>query len=266
MDPTAKYDQLRAWLRCHQQVAVAFSGGIDSSVLLKAACDTLGPNKVLALFARSTLLKTREIERALQWPRENGFGSELTLDVVDVHPLGWKEFVRNDSGRCYVCKLLIYRRFLERMEQQGLSILLDGTNTDDLKSNRPGRRALHELGIKTPLVEVGFDKADIRLLGSQLRLSNWDHPSSSCLATRVAAGVPITEERLRLIERWEEALGRLGLMDYRVRLEDEDARTVVLTIGAAEFDRILPAGVRSTIIRLLKQNGAERVLLNLEGR
>lgn len=266
MDRAEKYQKLQALLRPLQRVAVAFSGGIDSSLVLKAACDTLGPKNVLALFARSSLLKNREIERALQWPQENGYGQELTLGVVELHPLGWKEFVGNGGERCYACKLRLYKHFLERMESRGFTVLLDGTNTDDLKTHRPGLRAIHELGVKTPLVEVGIDKADARMLGRQLRLSNWDHPSSSCLATRIPTGMAITEDRLRLIERWEEELERLGLVQCRVRLEDEDARTVVLAIGMEEFDRVLPVGIRSAIVRLFKQDGVDRILLNLEGR
>ena len=245
---------------------MAFSGGIYSALVLKAACDTLGPHNVLALFARSSLLKDREVERALQWPHDNGFGQELTIEVVELHPLGWKEFVGNGVERCYVCKLRLYKHFLERMEVRGFAVLLDGTNTDDLKTHRPGLRAIHELGVKTPLVQVGIDKTDVRQLGRQLQLLNWDHPSSSCLATRIPAGMVITEQRLRLIERWEEELVRLGLVHCRVRLEDEAGHTVVLTVGMEEFDQVLPVGIRAAIVRVFKQDGVSRILLNMEGR
>jgi uncharacterized protein len=266
VDQTQKYEHLQAVLRPLHRVAVAFSGGIDSALVLKAACDALGEENVLALFARSTLLKKREIARAIQWPQVNGYSPGLLLDVVDVHPLGWKDFVNNGVERCYACKLHIYKLFFEQMERHGISVLLDGTNTDDLKTHRPGLRAIHELGVKTPLVEVGIDKADVRDLGRLLGLSNWDHPSSSCLATRIPNGIKINEAKLRLVERCESELERCGLTNCRVRLMDEDAMTLVLAVGDAEFVKMLSAGFRSLIVRLLKQDGVTKVLLDLESR
>lgn len=260
------YRQLQALLRAYGRVAVAFSGGVDSSLLLKVALETLGPENVLILFARSILLKSREIERVMHWPEENGYPQGLDFEVVELHPFLWKEFVCNGPERCYACKLRMYKSFRKQMKLHGYGVLVDGTNTDDLKTHRPGLQAIQELDVKMPLAEAGIDKVGVRYMGRQLRLSNWDHPSSSCLATRIPTGMAISEQRLRRIESWEGALERLGLVDCRLRLEDEEATSVSLAIGSAEFETVLETGVRSAIIRFLKSQGVNRIFLDMEGR
>lgn len=260
------YQRLQALLRSYGRLAVAFSGGTDSSLLLKAALDTLGPQQVLALFAQSELLKTVEIDRVHQWARQNGYESSLTLEVVEIEPLAWSAFRHNPPERCYLCKGAIYTAFLERIQARGIEVLADGTNSDDLHAHRPGRKAIAELGIHTPLAEVGLTKADIRALGRKMGLSNWDHPSASCLATRITSGVEITSQRLRWIEQAEAALARLGIKDCRVQLADGDGKMVIIHLNAAEFAKLLQDAPRTAIVAALKERGASRVLLNLEGR
>lgn len=253
-------------LRSYGRLAVAFSGGADSSLLLKAALETLGPEQVLALFAHSELLKEREIDRVRLWAEQNGYGASLALEVVEMRPLASQEFVHNGPDRCYVCKRMIYRCFLERIIMRGIKVLVDGTNSDDLQAHRPGRRAMNELGIHTPLAELGLTKADVRALGKMIGLSNWHHPSSSCLATRISPGLEITAERLRWIEQAEESLARLGIDDCRVQLVDGAGETVIIHVNEAELARLLHDGLRASIVRALKNRGASRVLVNLEGR
>ena len=261
-----RYLRLQCLLQAHTRLAVAFSGGADSSLLLKVALETLGPKRVLALFAQSDLLKAREIARVHRWAQSNGYGASLELEVVAMEPLRWPFFAENNPERCYRCKQVIYTQFLERAALRGISVLVDGTNKDDLLAYRPGHRAIVALGVVTPLADAGLTKADVRALGQAMGLSTWDHPSASCLATRIGTGVQITKERLRWIEEAEETLARLGIEDCRVQLADSACATVVIHVNAAEFALLLQEGVRGALVARLKELGAGRVLLNLEGR
>ncbi|MBM9535501.1 ATP-dependent sacrificial sulfur transferase LarE [Desulfobulbus alkaliphilus] len=261
-----KAQRLRSILQGYRRVAIAFSGGIDSSLLVKCALDTLGAGNVLPLFGRSELLKSGEIERAESWPVDNGYPRGVELEVVDLQPLAWKEFVNNSEDRCYLCKLRIYTLFRQRMEKAGFSLLLDGTNADDLKDRRAGLRAIHELGVKMPLVAAGFSKADTREYGRRLGLSNWEHPSSSCLATRIPSGMMITSQRLRRIEAWEKGMEKFGLTGCRVRLAKDCEDVVHVEVAGSDFDLLLNSGIRLSILRFMRNNGVRKVLLDLEGR
>ena len=266
MQLEAKLEQLTSILSSCGQVALAFSGGVDSSFLLKCALDTLGPGNVLVLFARSELLTSGEIERAIHWPAENGYGRGVAMEIVELQPLAWKEFVRNAEDRCYFCKHRIYSLFIERMELRGFSRLIDGTNADDLKGHRAGLRAIHELRVRMPLVEAGFDKADVRALSQQLGLATWESPSASCLATRIPAGMTITSERLRQIGVLEEGLERFGLTGCRVRLCADRRDAVQVEIRSKDYAIIADQGVRLALVRFFQQSGMGKVLLDLEGR
>lgn len=261
-----KADRLKDILQAHGRVAIAFSGGADSSLLLKCALDSLGAGNVLVLFGKSELLKPNEIERAENWLSNNGYSKGVDFEIVSLQPLDWKEFVNNVEDRCYYCKFRIYSLFRERMEKRGFSILVDGTNIDDLKSSRAGLRAIHELDVKMPLVEAGLDKADVRSLSRQLGLAVWDHPASSCLATRIPAGVHITSALLQQVERWEEGMERLGFSGCRVRLAKDRAEAVYVEIGNTDFDTLLKPGIRIALLRFFLTNGIKKVFLDLEGR
>lgn len=266
MQLDAKVDQLKSILQACGQVALAFSGGVDSSLLLKCALDTLGVGNVLVLFARSELLKPEEIERVASWLVENGYPQGGQMEIIQLHPLGWKEFVSNGADRCYFCKRRIYSLFRERMEMRGLTCLIDGTNTDDFKGHRAGLRAIHELGVRMPLVEAGFDKANVRLLSQQLGLATWNRPSASCLATRIPTGMEITSQRLRRIEFFEQGLERFGLAGCRVRLDNNHHDSVLVEILAKDFEVIADTGIRLAIQRFFQSNGVGKVLLDMEGR
>ena len=261
-----KADRLATILLACRQVAIAFSGGIDSSLLLKCALDRLGAGNVLVLFANSELLKTGERERALHWPAANGYPRGVELETVDLQPLLWKEFVANATDRCYFCKLRIYSLFRERMAKRGVSLLLDGTNIDDLKSGRPGLRAIHELGVRMPLVEAGFDKADVRSYSRRLGLADWNRPSSSCLATRIPAGLAITGERLEKVRHWEEGLEHFGFPGCRVRMDQTDETAVCVQIAENDFGHLADPGIRLSLLRFFHNSGVRRVLLDLAGR
>ena len=261
-----KFRRLAAILLECKQLAIAFSGGIDSGLLLKCALDVLGAGNVLVLFARSELLRSDEIERAENWPAANGYPRGVELETVNIQPLGWKDFVANSADRCYFCKFRIYTLFRERMEKRGFLLLADGTNIDDLKSARPGLRAIHELGVRMPLVEAGLDKNEVRRLSRQMGLADWNRPSSSCLATRIPAGLQITGERLDRVRHWEEGLERFGFVGCRVRMDRHDPAAVSVQLADADFGQLKDPGIRLSLLRFFRSSGIRRVLVDLEGR
>jgi uncharacterized protein len=221
---------------------------------------------VLVLVARSELLRSDEIERAENWPAANGYPRGVELETIDIQPLGWKEFVANSADRCYFCKFRIYTLFRERMEKRGFPLLADGTNIDDLKSGRPGLRAIHELGLRMPLVEAGLDKNEVRRLSRRLGLADWNRPSSSCLATRIPAGLQITGERLDRVRQWEEGLERFGFTGCRVRMDLHDAAAVSVQLVDADFGQLKDPGIRLSLLRFFQNSGIRRVLIDLQGR
>ena len=261
-----KADRLAAILQGYKRVAIAFSGGADSSLLLRCALDSLGADNVLVLFGRSELLKPLEIERAESWLAKNGYLQGIELEIIHLQPLTWKEFVSNTSDRCYLCKYRIYTHFRERMEKRGFSTLIDGTNIDDFKSNRAGLRAIHELGVKMPLVDAGFDKAEVRSYSRQIGLATWNQPASSCLATRIPWGMKITRDRLQRITSWEEGLERFGLSGCRVRLERKREDMVYVEIRSTDYAILLNPSTHQSVLRFFQNNGVRKVFLDMEGR
>lgn len=261
-----KAARLSTILQSYSRVALAFSGGVDSSVLLKCALTSLGAGNVLVLFGKSELLKPGEITRVENWLVDNGYSQGIDLETVIIHPLSWKEFVTNDAERCYFCKLRLYSLFQERMAKRGYSLLIDGTNTDDLKSKRAGLRAIHELGVKMPLVEAGLDKTDIRQLAKQLGLSQWDQPAASCLATRIPTGLLINPERLQQIAEWEGWLEQFGFFGCRVRLDKKLEDIAYLEVQSHDFEKLATPSNRLTLLRYFKNKGIKKVFLDLEGR
>ncbi|MDR2549153.1 MAG: ATP-dependent sacrificial sulfur transferase LarE [Desulfobulbus sp.] len=261
-----KHEKLKAILHEYRKVAVAFSGGVDSSLLLKCTLDTLGPGNVLVLFARSELLTSDEIDHAVQWPQVNGYEQEIEMEIIELQPLRWPQFMENVENRCYFCKFMIYSAFRAAMERHGFSWLVDGTNADDLKTHRPGLCAVHELAVRTPLAEACFDKADVRLLSQRLGLSTWDRPASSCLATRIPTGMNVTSERLQKVAMLESGMAQFGLTGCRVRLCVGSEHEVHLEIRSQDFSRLVKSEVRMALLRFFQQHGIDKVLLLLQGR
>lgn len=261
-----KQAQLHSILKQYGMVCIAFSGGVDSALLVKCAIDTLGVGNVLALFAQSELLTPDETEQAILWPERNGFVSKDFLEIIRVQPLEWQEVTANPHNRCYHCKRRLYQLFFERMQQRGYSCLVDGTNCDDLLSHRPGLRAIDELGVRMPLVEAGFNKTDVRALSRHLHLTTWDRISSSCLATRIPTGMPITVERLQKIAILEEQLRQFGFAGCRVRLHAEQDDIVQIIIQNKDFALFSNMELRKEVVRSFLHYGINTVLLNLLGR
>lgn len=203
-------------LRRMDRVAVAYSGGIDSSFLLHSACEALGKGNIVALHAVSSLAGDVQRENA-QRVFEQAFSGRAEYYEVQVDPLSWPDFTANADNRCYLCKSRLYRMFIDEMTSLRCHFLLDGTNRDDLGQIRPGLRAIRELGVRTPLADAGLSKREIRLSAKEANLPNYASPANSCLATRVATGTVIRRELLERIEKAENFLEKLGFSGTRVR-------------------------------------------------
>lgn len=254
-----KYLQLQHLLSQYRKIAIAFSGGVDSSFLLHAACAALGPLSVHAFHASSELLPPLETERVELVVRERG----CLFHLIELKPLSWPEFVANGADRCYLCKKKIYQEFLaDAVFAEGV-VLCDGTNLDDLGQDRPGLKAVAELQVRTPLAEVGLTKKEIRLLSREFALSTWDTPASSCLATRIAQGEPVTREKILLVAQGEALLRRTGFVGVRVRLCEETATIAVLQKDLPEIQK---KHVFSAINKDFAFLGLYKVVVDPQGR
>jgi len=229
-----KEQRLRAYLRTAQRVLVAFSGGVDSTYLLKVAHDELGAN-ALAVMATSCLTPASELADANQFCEQEG----IELIVHDTTPLEIPGFTENSPERCYLCKAALMTAFRELARERGITHVFDGSNVDDLGDWRPGLRALREQGIESPLIIGGFTKEDIRACAHGAGLKAWDKPSAACLASRIAAGETITPQRLARIDAAEQYLHELGLRQVRVRLLCEEPSGDRARIEADEKGRAL---------------------------
>ena len=218
------YREMQKIVSQYKRVAVAFSGGVDSSFLLYAACTAIGPGSVHAFHAGSELLPSVETERVARVIHERG----CFFHPLETNPLGWHELVANGPDRCYHCKKKIYQTFLADPFFAKGAVLLDGTNLDDLGQDRPGLLAVSELKVQTPLADLGFTKNEIRQISREFSLSTWNAYSSSCLATRIVTGEPITREKILLVDQCETLLRKYGFMGVRVRLCQGIATVVVL--------------------------------------
>ena len=204
------------------RVLVAFSGGIDSTLVLRLACQELGGNAV-AVTAVSPSLARSDLEASQAIAREIGATHELIQSSETEDP----RYRRNDPQRCYFCKSNVYQSLIDYAGRKGFTWILDGTNADDAGDHRPGLRAAREHGVRSPLQEAGIGKDDIRAWARELGLSNWDRPANACLSSRVPYGSEVTPEKLGQIEQAEAALRKLGFRELRVRHHDQVARIEV---------------------------------------
>lgn len=249
--------RLHAILREMGGVAIAFSAGVDSSFLVRVAKDVLG-ERVVALMVRSRLLSSGEVEQAEAFCRAVG----VRLRWVEFDPFEVPGFVENPKDRCYHCKKALLGAVVKAANEEGFSVVAEGSNLDDEGDYRPGRKAVKELGVRSPLQEAGLWKADIRRLSRELGLPTWDKPSFACLASRLTVGERITEERLRAVEAAEKALfARLpGLRQGRVRLHGAEAR---IEVEEADLERVL--GARKGLLEDFRPLGFLYVSLDLAG-
>lgn len=243
-------------LRQYGKLAVAFSGGVDSTFLAAAARAVLGPEAVLLLFADSAFAAAREKAFALDWARAAG----LALKTVPLAVLDHSEIVRNDQERCYFCKKFLMSALLDRARKEGFAVLADGANLDDRADYRPGARAADELGIRHLLCEAKMDKAAIRRAARELGLPNHDAPAAACLASRIPAGMPVDAAKLRAVEAGEEILLELGFRGARLRHYGQLAK---LEVAPADLERAF--AVRGELLARLAPLGFRQIALDLAG-
>ncbi len=248
--------RLRALLRGLGRVVVAYSGGVDSSVLLRVAHEVLGA-RALGVIGRSDSYAARELELARA--QAAAFGARL--EVVPTGELSDPAFRANPADRCYHCKGELYRRLTEVARRED-AVVVDGTIADDVSDWRPGRRAAAERGVRSPLLETGFGKADVRAAAAHYGLASADKPASPCLASRIPYGTEITRASLAMIERGEELLRAVGFRELRLRHHGEIAR---IEVPLAEVARLAEPGVRERVVDGLKSLGYRYVTLDLEG-
>jgi uncharacterized protein len=258
MDATlkAKRDRLVGLLREMGGCVIGFSGGVDSTFLFAVAAEALG-ERVLAVTATSETYPLRELREA----RELAAGLGGRHRVIVSEELDIPGFSENPTDRCYHCKKELFSKLRAIADEEGLPQVLDGSNVDDLGDYRPGRNATRELSVRSPLIEAGLSKDDIRELSRAMGLSTWNKPAFACLSSRFPYGVRITRERLTRVGRAEEALRGLGFRVVRVRHHGDVAR---LELGPEEFLQAVN-GFRDEIVRLVKEAGYAYVALDLQG-
>lgn len=276
------FSAISEWIRPFDRVMVAFSGGTDSSTLAAAVYQTLGAERCVAVMLTTPMTAAGEMESA----RKIAAAIGIPFETIRLDPLSDANFRRNTPDRCYHCKKLLFTAMLVEMRRREMRIIVSGDHRDDLTAYRPGRRALDELGVRRPFVEIGWTKSDIRMLARHYGLTNAERPATPCLATRVAYGLEITADRLHKIDQAESALRALGLENFRVRLhvggtayqqqpdgsflpQDSQGRPFELLarleLPDVCFARVGDTAWRTAVLNAVRDAGFQKVTLDLAG-
>jgi uncharacterized protein len=252
-----KFNVLKEYLKSLGSVAVAYSGGVDSTFLIKVAYDVLG-DKAIAVTARSSTYPEREFNEAVAYIKNIGAQHiVITSEELDI-----EGFSSNPTNRCYYCKKELFEKVGEVAREKGIQYVADGSNYDDLNDYRPGMQAAKELQVVSPLKYAELTKEDIRILSKKLGLPTWDKPAFACLSSRFPYGHQITREKLFMVEQAEEYLMSLGFRHLRIRHHEETAR---IELGEKEFESFLDKELMRKVVKKLKNIGFTYVCLDLEG-
>jgi len=252
-----KLDALQAMLKSMNSVAIAFSGGVDSTFLLKVAHDLLG-DRVIAVTASSSTYPERELRAALDFVTNTGIWHQ----VIIAEELNIEGFTDNPLNRCYLCKNELFSKIIKIADELDIKMVADGTNLDDGNDYRPGIKALSELGIISPLREAKMTKEDIRILSKEMNLPTWDKPSFACLASRIPYGQKISTEKLIMVDQAEQYLLDMGFQQIRVRHHGDIAR---IEVSPPERSRFMDVRLMDNVDEQFRQIGFAYTALDLKG-
>ena len=253
----AKFQRLTQLLGESERLLVAFSAGVDSTFLLKAAHMAIGA-RAIALTAASPTVPPGELDAAKNFAKSLG----CRHIVLDSHELTNPSFSQNPVNRCFFCKDELYRISRAEADRLGIETIVDGTNLDDLKDHRPGLKAADEWGVRHPLVEAEMTKDEIRRYSRELSLPTWDKPSSPCLSSRFPYGTEINLDRLKQVGNCEVFMKQLGFREFRVRYHGDLAR---IEVSQNEIDRLFDKSIREAIVKKFKEVGFKFISLDLQG-
>ena len=255
-----KQARLEAGIAGLGRTLVAYSGGVDSALVLKVCVDVLGTANVLAVIAQSESYPSREMAAAL----EVAAGIGATVRVIQTAELTNADYAANPVNRCYFCKQTLFDDLWPLAEAEGYTAIVDGFNAEDVGDHRPGRQAAREHGVRSPLLEVGLDKAGIRALSKRLGLPTWSKPSLACLSSRIPYGTPVTAEALEQIDAAENALRDLGFPQVRVRHYSAH-KLAKIEVEPDLLPRLVAPGIREQVVARLRALGYRQVTIDLAG-